>query len=866
MQGKSATGIGRTVGRRYLSAVLVGATAFLGLPFERSRALDETAAVFARSTYSSPIALSADNRLLWVVNPNHDTVSVLRTDTNSVITTIAVGDEPRSVALDPNNGFAYVANAVGSSVTVIRVTNSSFGGFQASVLRTIVTGAEPWDVAISPNGRRVFVANSAQDTISVINAQTHTLIGQVNLRNSRCNDPDRRRHFQPRGLAITQDSKQLYTARFLSFTKPNGRQGVDNGREGVVCRLDINTNSDVISGYQPALRIRLRARDTGFKVDSSGDGVDDATAAFPNQLQAIVLRGNRGYLPNIAASPSGPLKFNVDTHAFLNLITGVGSGTQLDLVAVNLHLGARQPEPGKKRLFFANPWAMAFTTQSGPGSAYVVSAGSDLLVKLNVDSNGLLSFTVDGDTTRYIDLNDPANPATSGANAGKNPVGIAINSAGTRAYVANHVSGNVSFVNLTTDSVVKVVRTAPLPPSGSAAERILVGAEMFFSSRGHFNRPAGTVVSTDERLSSEGWQNCASCHFNGWTDSVVWAFGSGPRKSVNLAGSFNPRQRSQQKILNYSGIFDEIEDFEANIRNVSGPGNGPPLACETPPPPESAFDRNHGLLIGDNGNINRAPCVINALAKANGGRQQVKVNPLGPTQAVNALTALKLWIQFAVRVPNGPLNSNQIAGGVPVGVINAGRALFLDQQCTNCHTGGLWSISDKDFVSPPPGNQIACEVNLAAAAPAGSFCTTAPVFGNPVGVQYLRRFIRNVGSFNLGVPGQGNPIPGFPDIGAVEKASAALVNGVAQPAPDALGLDYNNDGFGRGYSPQSLLGIHAVQPYMHNGACETLLCVVNDVEHRTANGTLPDRLGDPADRARLVRFLESIDAQTPPFN
>src|SRR4029077_590214 len=112
---------------------------------------------------------------------------------------------------------------------------------------------------------------------------------------------------------------------------------------------------------------------------------------------------------------------------FLNLITGIGTNTQLDLTFINLHLGARDPEPGKTKLFFANPWAMAFTTQSGPGQAYVVSSGSDLLVELNVDANGILSFTGDSDTTAYIDLNDPDNPATSGINAGKNPLGIAIN-------------------------------------------------------------------------------------------------------------------------------------------------------------------------------------------------------------------------------------------------------------------------------------------------------------------------------------------------------------------------------------------------------------------------------------------------------
>ena len=109
--------------------------------------------------------------------------------------------------------------------------------------------------------------------------------------------------------------------------------------------------------------------------------------------------------------------------------------------------------------------------------------------------------------------------------------------------MANFVSGNVSVVNLTTDTVDQGgADRADLPPAGSLAERMLVGAEMFFSSRGHFKRPPGTTVSTDERLSSEGWQNCASCHFNGWTDGVIWQFSSGPRKSVNLAGSFNPRE------------------------------------------------------------------------------------------------------------------------------------------------------------------------------------------------------------------------------------------------------------------------------------------------------------------------------------
>ena len=97
-----------------------------------------------------------------------------------------------------------------------------------------------------------------------------------------------------------------------------------------------------------------------------------------------------------------------------------------------------------------------------------------------MDAVGKLSFTVDSDTTRFIDLNDPANPATSGANAGKNPQGISINSTGTVAYVANFDSRNVSVVDLTTDTVIAVVPSSDLPAPASPGETNLVGAEIFF--------------------------------------------------------------------------------------------------------------------------------------------------------------------------------------------------------------------------------------------------------------------------------------------------------------------------------------------------------------------------------------------------
>ena len=90
------------------------------------------------------------------------------------------------------------------------------------------------------------------------------------------------------------------------------------------------------------------------------------------------------------------------------------------------------------------------------------------MVKLNVNAGtGALEFTGGATTTRYIDLNDPDEPATADASAGKNPLGIAINEATDAAYVMNYVSRNVSVVDLNNDEVIKVIKTGNLPPPGT---------------------------------------------------------------------------------------------------------------------------------------------------------------------------------------------------------------------------------------------------------------------------------------------------------------------------------------------------------------------------------------------------------------
>jgi YVTN family beta-propeller protein len=803
-----------------------------------SALLPTAVAAAADPATSSPITVSADGRFVWAVNPKANTVTVLRASNDKVLATIKVGKEPRAVAVDPANRYAYVANAAGANVSVIRIRDARASHFRAAVSAGVKTGAEPWNIVATPDGRRVFVANSNQDTISVLDTtRKPRLLGSVDLANSRCNDPDRLRHFQPRGLAVTSNSRHLYVTSFLSFTRPGGRQADDNGHEGVVCRLDVKTSSRRLRDYRPRARIALGPRVTGFTIDSNGDGTPDPTSAWPNQLQSIVIRGNTAYLPNIAASPSGPLRFNVDTQAFVNTIDGVRGANQVDSSAarfVNLHLGARDPEPGKKKLFFANPWGIAFTTQKGAGAAYVVSSASDLVVKVKVAGNGTLSNTVDADTTRYIDL------AEGVPDAGHNPQGIAINPRGTKAWVLNVLSRNISVLDLRTDRVARVVRTAPLPARGTRPELLTVGALMFFGSRGQFDKPASGNASTSERLSSDGWQSCSSCHFEGLTDGVVWQFTTGPRKSIPLNGTFNPADPTDQRILNYSAIFDEVDDFEINIRNVSGPGPpAQPLPCSAPPPDRSLLDPHHGLIVGDN-DPGLNPCVVNAFAKPNADRSQETVTLPGGGP-IPALTALREWVRSAIRTPAAPLRQD-------AGAVTQGRQLFLDGGCATCHLGGKLTLSRKDFASPPAAAEIATETNPAPRA--GT---------NPNPSQYLPRFLRDIGSYNLGVPGKGNDLG--KDVGGAETVSANIVAGKSTVPQDALGIDFNGDGKGNGFNVPSLLGVFPTPPYYHNGACESLACVLSNPKHRTANGTLPDRLADPRAQQLVVAFLRSLGSQ-----
>jgi hypothetical protein len=325
------------------------------------------------------------------------------------------------------------------------------------------------------------------------------------------------------------------------------------------------------------------------------------------------------------------------------------------------------------------------------------------------------------------------------------------------------------------------IQSTTLPAAGSDAEKFLIGNYLFNTSRGTFDD------GVSDRMSSQGWQACASCHPDGLSDGVVWAFASGPRKTIPLNGTFSSADPdNNQRVLNDSAIFDELQDFELNIRGVSG---------------------GAGLIVKD-GATDPEPNV-KAFDPPNAGRPQLHVHGVG------AWDAMVAWVKHRVVSPVSAyarVDPNSDLGQQ----ITLGRQLFTQANCQLCHGGAKWSTSQVDFarVSPFP------ETVTPGAAP-------EPPTGQ------LKRFLRQVGTFD-----PTNPL----EHTATNQAALGKL----------------------GYNPPSLLSVYAFPPYLHNGACSTLTCVLENETHFDAGGHA--LLDDPKARQAIIDFLLSIDAKTEPIN
>lgn len=744
-------------------------------------------------------------------------------DETGVDDTGSTGGQPEvTVAQGPTKGGTIATNEAGDRLAVANkgtgdVTIFAIDGATDPVeVARIPVGDEPTSVAWNAAGTQLFVVNRSAGTVSkIVDADSDTPSVEATTDVGS----------EPSIGALSPTGLRLYVSNWadgsVSVLDTVTMEVIDTlevgGAPHAICvSNDLDDDDDdetiYVTDFYALERTGAEATDTGRRAQvfavSAGDGsvasialdpFEDAgipaaegSGAYPNQLYGCVLNDAHLYVTSVGASPE-PLGTTTD---FRQNVQGLVHAIDVESGDVDeartINLNALVEEQLAPKRFVAIPADIAFAPNSDFG--YVASMASDAVLRVDWTQS------------------PPVAGSPSGASflpASLSPTGIAIS--GTTAYVYNEVARSVTVIDLAAQESVGEVESAPQPVS--AEDTDILRGQRFFNT--------GLA-----RWSANGWVSCAACHPFGTTDNVTWTFPAGPRQSVDLTATFDA-SGSVQRILNWTAIFDEVHDFELNTRGVAN-GTGAIVsdaALNDDGTPNLAaridFVGPGGVANPENG-FNRG----SAAAVAAGG-----ATPEDWDQ-------IEAYIR-SLRSPHG----RTVTDGDP----EAGRQVFLDAGCQNCHGGALWTLSER-YYNPLLGAD-ASAVTLADAGVedvgdvradqvASTDTSTFSVIDVDANGPPHRHscVVRRVGTFGA---------TGDDGHGATE---------IRQNGGNAQGVD--------GFNVPSLLGIGMGAPFFHNGAAASLDELLSDTfgDHLRAG----NQVFSPTDeqRADLVAFLQSIDDST----
>jgi YVTN family beta-propeller protein len=127
---------------------------------------------------------------------------------NTVVKTIPVGIQPRSIAVNSRTNTLYAANygtanTPGNTVSVINADPLSPG--YNTVVKTLGVGLNPHAVQVNGSTNRIYVANYGSDTVSVIDGATNTIL-PVNLPTGT----------NPYAVALNTTTGRIFVANYTS--------------------------------------------------------------------------------------------------------------------------------------------------------------------------------------------------------------------------------------------------------------------------------------------------------------------------------------------------------------------------------------------------------------------------------------------------------------------------------------------------------------------------------------------------------------------------------------------------------------------------------------------------------------------------
>jgi mono/diheme cytochrome c family protein len=795
----------------------------------------------------SAIAISPDDSTVVAVNRDSGSVSVFKTTFPQdgapakldKVAEVEVGAEPWQVVISPDGKSAYVV--VRKEQKLVKI---SLGDVPA-VVGSVAVGSEPTGVALTPGGTKAWVANWVDGTIVGVDTEKMAagkpvdlnaalvgtkLLGDVSPRPALAH---------PRSIALTnngdqnEDDESIYVTEYyaqrIEEEAANGANA-DVAKAGIVYKVKLSDKS--------VSTIRLAPiADMGFKDSNGGQA-----GCYPNQLQSITIQDHYAYVSSVCASPKGPVgvvgtapnvnvaNVKTTTHGAVSVIDlatdkeVTGATATLHKKFDDLFAAKATPDDGSRR-YPAVPADIGFV--KGGGVAYVAANAADAVFRVQYDLKQASQIAeVGAPNNLFINLN-PADIAPD--KSGQNPIGIAMSNQEAHkrfAFVANDVTRNVTVIDFNTQSIAggaadaSVAKSADLPAPGSLQDQQRKGKRFFNTATGRWS------------LKGQGWNGCQSCHMDGLSDNVTWFFARGPRQSTSLDGSFSKKDPNDQRIFNWTAIFDEVADFEGNTRGISG-GVGAIVSAKSTPP--SNADRIDNAALGH--------------ANLAGSSEDVSdpANPLGldPPPVLDDWKNIKAYVQ-SIRPPRKPSNLD----GAKVA---AGRQLFVaDGSCQGCHGGDKWTISTRFYT---PSTTVMNDLKATAWAPPSGFPSgllpaADPRFmrfdnGNAAAFDQIQCILRPVGTFGKG---------------------DALIGAPAELRQDMTTPGQGNQPNGNGFNPPSLFGMQVGAPYFHGGGAATLESLFSPTfkAHYTALAPNLFQESDPAARAakvdELVQFLLSIDA------
>jgi mono/diheme cytochrome c family protein len=292
-------------------------------------------------------------------------------------------------------------------------------------------------------------------------------------------------------------------------------------------------------------------------------------------------------------------------------------------------------------------------------------------------------------------------------------------------------------------------------------------------------------------------------------------------------------------VLNWTGIFDELHDFENNTRGNSG---GVGAFVHRPGPPVAVSDR----IIFD-GTAPAAEQQATATPQTGLNGSMISLMAGGAT---TPNTVLPDWNEIdayvkAIRAPRAP--ASLVATDVA-----AGKTLFDANGCAGCHGTSQWTIAQV-FYTPNEENNKAMGLlrSTLYTRPAGfpvglnppsAMGGQAPLRfngANPAANDQINCVLRDVGTFNVAPTG----VP----LKEVRQDMSTAAQGAT------------------GFNIPSLLGMVTGAPYFHGGAARTLEEALGDAFDGHRRAFAENFRPDATQVRQLAAFLLSIDEDaTPP--